>query len=87
MILLAALLVEGAWAGGGWFLAARDRDAAQMELVDERAKSAAYAAAVGRQNEAVAALADAKREADVRGAGRRYDGGGSQRGGAQRQTG
>ncbi|CUI09848.1 hypothetical protein BN2497_14473 [Janthinobacterium sp. CG23_2] len=82
VILLAALLVVGAWTGGGWFLAARDRDAAQVELVAERAKSAAYAAAVERQNEAVDALAAAKREADLRGqaaqqqaasAGKRFD--------------
>ncbi|ATQ75099.1 hypothetical protein CR152_11615 [Massilia violaceinigra] len=82
VILLAALLMVGAWTGGGWFLAARDRDAARVELVAEQAKSAAYAAAVERQNAAVAALADAKREAEARGqaaqqhaaaAGRRFD--------------
>ncbi|CUI07889.1 hypothetical protein [Massilia antarctica] len=82
VILLAALLVVGAWTGGGWFLAARDRDAAQVELVAERAKSAAYAAAVERQNAAVDALAAAKLEADARGqaaqqqaaaAGKRFD--------------
>lgn len=82
VILLAALLMVGAWTGGSWYLAARDRDAARVELAAERLKSADYAAAVERQNAAVAALADAKREADVRGqaarqqaaaAGRRFD--------------
>ncbi|NHZ35350.1 hypothetical protein F0185_17420 [Massilia sp. CCM 8692] len=82
VILLAALLVVGAWSGGGWYLAARDRDAARVELAAERAKSAACAAAVERQNAAVTALADATREAGVRGqaaqqqavaAGKRFD--------------
>ncbi|NHZ94541.1 hypothetical protein [Massilia sp. CCM 8734] len=82
VILLAALLVVGAWAGGGWFLAARDRDAARVELADERSANAELRGAIQAQNAAVEAAGAAKLVADARGqvaqqqaavAGKRFD--------------
>nr|WP_187363503.1 hypothetical protein [Massilia frigida] len=82
VILLAALLVVGAWTGGGWFLAARDRDAVRVELVAERAANAKLRAGIQLQNDAVKAAGDAKLLAEERGkaaqrqaeaAGRRFD--------------
>jgi len=61
------LLIVGGWTGAGWWLAARDRDAARVELAAERDRSAQLAASVTRQNEAIDALAIAKSEAEVRG--------------------
>ena len=46
VVMLAALLMVGAWAGGGWFLAARDRDAARVELVAERSANAELRGAI-----------------------------------------
>lgn len=80
--LLLALALVGGSTGFGWWLAARDRDAARVELVAERDRSAQLAAAVARQNQAIDALASAKSEAEVRGQaaqrvaaanGRRFD--------------
>lgn len=66
-VLLLALVLMGGSTGFGWWLAARDRDAARVELVAERDQSAQLAAAVARQNQAIDALAAAKSEAEVRG--------------------
>ncbi|CUI03866.1 hypothetical protein BN2497_2509 [Janthinobacterium sp. CG23_2] len=82
VVLLAALLVVGAWAGGGWFLAARDRDAARVELAAERSANAELRAGIQLQNDAVEAAGAAKLVAEARGqaaqqqaatAGRRFD--------------
>ena len=83
ILLLALLLVVGAGAGCGWWLAAHDRDRAETQLGAERLRTAELGAAIREQNRAVDALAVAKRDADARGlaaqqaaaaAGRRYDG-------------
>ena len=66
-VLLLALALVGGSTGAGWYLAARDRDAARVDLVVERDRSAQLAASVARQNEAVAALEAAKSEAEARG--------------------
>jgi hypothetical protein len=66
-VLLIVLVLTGAGMGAGWYLAARDRDAARVELVAERDRSAQLAVSVVRQNEAIDALAMAKSEAEVRG--------------------
>nr|WP_188130254.1 hypothetical protein [Massilia mucilaginosa] len=82
VILLAALLVVGAWTGGSWFLAARDRDAARVELAAERSANAELRAGIQLQNDAVEAAGNAKLLAEARGqaaqqqaaaAGRRFD--------------
>ena len=82
VVLLAALLVVGAWAGGSWYLAARDRDAARVELAAERSANAELRGAIQAQNAAVEAAGDAKLLAEARGkdaqqqaaaAGRRFD--------------
>lgn len=67
VILLAALLVVGAWAGGGWFLAARDRDAARVELASERHAGELLRGAIREQNRAVEAAGAAKLVAEARG--------------------
>lgn len=82
VILLAALLVVGAWAGGSWYLAARDRDATRVELAAERSANAELRVAIQAQNDAVEAAGSAKLVAEARGqaaqqqaaaAGRRFD--------------
>lgn len=82
VILLAALLVAGAWLGGGWFLAARDRDAARADLVVERTANTDLRTAIREQNRAIDAAGNAKLVAEARGkaaqqhaaaAGRRFD--------------
>lgn len=82
VVLLAALLVVGAWTGGGWYLAARDRDAARVDLAAERSANAELRGAIKVQNDAVEAAGDAKLLAEARGqaaqqqaaaAGRRFD--------------
>ncbi|QYF95754.1 hypothetical protein KY495_11700 [Massilia sp. PAMC28688] len=67
VVLLIVLVLTAAGMGYHWHLAARDRDAARVELVAERAKSASLAAAITRQNEAIDALASEKAQADARG--------------------
>ncbi|MCE3605811.1 hypothetical protein LXA47_19700 [Massilia sp. P8910] len=67
VILLAALLVVGAWTGGGWFLAARDRDTARADLVAERSANAELRGAIQAQNSAVEAAGAAKLVAEARG--------------------
>ena len=80
--LLLALVLVGTVTGAGWWLAARDRDAARAELVAERALSARYRDAIAEQNRAVQALAGQKTAAEARGLaaqqvaaanGRRFD--------------
>ena len=66
-VLLLALILVGAGTGGGWWLAARDRDAARVDLAAERVLSASYRDAIAEQNRAVAALADQKAVAEARG--------------------
>ena len=80
--LMIALILVGGSTGAGWYLAARDRDAARVELVAEREQSAKYRDAIAEQNRAVTALAEQKIAADARGQaaqqlaaanGKRYD--------------
>lgn len=80
--LMVAMILVGGLTGAGWYLAARDRDAAWAELAAERDRSAKLAAAVARQNEAIDALATATATAEARGQaaqqvaaanGRRFD--------------
>lgn len=80
--LMIALILVGGGTGAGWYLAARDRDAARVELAAERKLSAEYAGAIREQNRAVEALAGQKAEAEKRGQaaqqvaaanGRRFD--------------
>ncbi|HEX8615679.1 MAG TPA: hypothetical protein VF800_30725 [Telluria sp.] len=82
VVLLASLLVVGAWAGGGWFLAARDRDAVRSDLVAERSANAELRAGIALQNSMVEAAGTAKLVAEARGqaaqqvaaaAGKRFD--------------
>lgn len=72
----------GGWAGGGWFLAARDCDAARAELVAECNANADLRTGIREQNRAVETAARAKLVAEARGkaaqqhadaAGRRFD--------------
>lgn len=65
--LMIALILVGGSTGAGWWLAARDRDAAQVELAAERAKSAELAAAVIVQNRAVEEMKGRTTEAERRG--------------------
>ncbi|UOD30692.1 hypothetical protein INH39_02800 [Massilia violaceinigra] len=67
VIMLAALLVVGAWAGGSWYLAARDRDAARVDLAAERSANAELRGAIQTQNAAVEAAGTAKLVAEARG--------------------
>ncbi len=67
IVLLAVLLATGLGLGGGWWLAARDRDAARVELAAERELSTKYRDAIAEQNRAVQVLADQKAEAEARG--------------------
>jgi regulator of protease activity HflC (stomatin/prohibitin superfamily) len=66
-VLLLALVLVGGGTGAGWWLAARDRDAARVDLVAERERSSQYRDAIAEQNRAVAALAEQKAAADARG--------------------
>jgi hypothetical protein len=81
--LLVALPLVGGAAGFGWWLAARDRDAARVDLVAEQGRSADLTVAIREQNRAVDAMRAAKTAAETRGAaarlkaaeqGRRFDG-------------
>lgn len=63
----AALLLVSAGTAGGWWLAARDRDAARIELAAEKALSAQYRDSIAEQNRAVDVLAIAKSGAEARG--------------------
>lgn len=67
VLLVIALAIVGGTSGAGWYMAARDRDAAWVELVAERGRSAELAVAVARQNDAVQLLADQKTAAEQRG--------------------
>jgi hypothetical protein len=61
-----AALVIAAGFGGGWVLAAHDRNVARADLVKERKVSADLTAAVHEQNIAVAGLAAATADAVTR---------------------
>ncbi len=65
--LLVAMVLLGLTTGGGWWLAARDRDAALVDLKAERELSAQYQVAIREQNRATEALAEQKRAAEERG--------------------
>lgn len=82
IVLLLALALVGGWTGSGWWLAARDRDAARAELAAERKVSEELRASIREQNRAVEALGQAKAQAEQRGEqaqhlaaanGRRFD--------------
>ena len=66
--MLLALIALGGVMGWNWYLAARDRDAVQVELDDEREKNAALIVSLTKQNDAVDALAGQKSKAEARGA-------------------
>lgn len=79
---LVGMLVVAVAGATGWYLAAREREAARTELVTERLKNEQLTAAVRAQNAAVDALASAKADAEARGQtalqlaaanGKRYD--------------
>lgn len=80
--LLVLLVVTAIYTGAGWWLAARDRDRARVELVEERRQNVVLRASIAVQNSAVNAMQLATAQADARGqaaqvqaaaAGRRYD--------------
>ena len=82
IVLLVALVLTGISMGGGWYLAAHDRDVARTDLAAEQAKSAEYAVAIREQNRAVEAMKERTTEAETRGQvaqqlaaanGKRYD--------------
>ena len=62
-----ALLLVSAGTSGGWWLAARARDAARVELAAERTLSGQYRDRIAEQNRAVDALAEQKAGAEARG--------------------
>lgn len=83
IVLAALLVVSGAGLGGGWWLAAHDRDQARADLAAERTRADGLATGIREQNRAVEAMASAKAAADARGQaaqqlaaanGRRFDG-------------
>lgn len=65
---LICVVVVGVGTGFGWWLAARDRDQAKVDLKAEQALSAQCRDAISEQNRAVQALADQKTLAEERGA-------------------
>ena len=80
----AGLLLLG-WVGAGasWWLAARDRDKVQAELVAEKVTNDGLRDSIREQNRAVDGLAKAKADAEARGTlaqqvaaatGKRFDG-------------
>ncbi|MBY0241963.1 MAG: hypothetical protein K2X55_21890 [Burkholderiaceae bacterium] len=68
IVLAVLLLVVGAVAGTGWWLAAGARDKAQADLKTEQGVSAQLRAGIDDQNKAIAALGRQKLEAEARGA-------------------
>jgi hypothetical protein len=77
------LLIAGVGLGGGWWLAARDRDVARVDLTAEQGTNAALRAGINTQNTAIIALGNEKLKAEARGLAaqqlaaanrRRYDG-------------
>nr|WP_207393580.1 hypothetical protein [Duganella aceris] len=67
-IVLAGLLVlTGGSLGGGWWLAAHDRDKAEVALRVEQGTSAALRAGINTQNTAIIALGKEKLKAEARG--------------------
>ena len=78
-----ALLATGGGLGFEWWSAVHDRDRAVADLAAERTRADDLQVGIQEQNRAVAALAEAKRLSDARGAaaqqlaaanGRRFDG-------------
>lgn len=62
-----ALLIVGGVAGLGWWLTARDRDRALVDLKAEQGVTASLRVAIREQNRATEVLAAAKLAADERG--------------------
>jgi hypothetical protein len=89
------LLATGTGLGGGWWLAAHDRDVARADLKAEQGTSAALRAGIDTQNTAIVALGNEKLAAEARGQaaqqlaaanGRRFDGALQQLAGARAAT-
>ena len=83
IVLAILLLVTAGGLGGGWWLAAHDRDVARADLKAEQGVSAELRASITIQNTAVEAMQLATAQADERGRaaqqlaaanGRRFDG-------------
>jgi len=83
ILLACLLLITGAGLGGGWWLAARDRDKAEVALRTELGVSTELRAGINTQNAAIIALGNEKLKAEARGLaaqqlaaanGRRFDG-------------
>ncbi len=68
IMLLCAWALTAAGLGANWWLAARDRDIAKVDLKAEQQLSAQYSASIREQNRAVDALEDQKKLAEDRGA-------------------
>jgi hypothetical protein len=66
IVLAGLLLVTGVGLGGGWWLAAHDRDKAEVALRAEQGTSAALRAGITLQNSAVDAMALSVKAADDR---------------------
>lgn len=66
VVLLIALLAVGGSTGFGWWLAARDRDQAIVDLKTEKDVTAELRVGIREQNRAAEALGKAKEAADAR---------------------
>lgn len=95
IVLAILVVVGGAGLGGGWWLAAHDRDVARTELKAEQGVSAGLRAGIVTQNTAILAQAKLAREAEARGEaaqqlaaanGRRFDGALAKLAGARAKT-
>jgi hypothetical protein len=95
IVLAVLLLVTGAGLGGGWWLAAHDRDVARTALTAEQRITAELRLGIDAQNKAILAQAKLAREAEARGLaaqqlaaanGRRFDGALQQLAGARATT-
>jgi len=83
IVLAILLLGTGAGLGGGWWLAAHDRDVARNDLAAERRITGELRAGINTQNTAIVALGKEKLKAEALGLaaqqlaaanGRRFDG-------------
>lgn len=95
ILLAGLLLLTGVGMGGGWWLAAHDRDVAKVDLNAEQRVNAELRVGVDAQNKAILAQATLAREAEARGLaaqklaaanGRRFDGALSKLAGARATT-
>jgi hypothetical protein len=95
ILLAGLLLITGAGLGGGWWLAARDRDKAEDALMKEQGVSATLRAGIDTQNTAIIRLGNETLAAERRGLaaqqlaavnGRRFDGALQQLAGARATT-